>query len=74
MAFTSSIQISKGSVLEPGGDFRPYLHRRHPHEWAHVIFIFVGLITLLICIHGLCALRLPSSYHQCRDMKNHTSA
>lgn len=70
MAFTSSIQISKDLFWNLVATSGLTFIGGHPHEWAHVIF--VGLITLLICIHGLCALRrFPSSYHQCRDMKNH---
>ena len=42
----------------------------HEQAWAH--FLFVGVITLCVIIHALCALRrFPTSYRQFRDIRAH---
>ncbi len=70
MAFTSSIQVSEDLFWNLVATSGLTFIGGTPHEWAHVVFI--GAIGLLVCIHGLCALRrFPSSYHQCRDMAKH---
>ncbi len=70
MAFTSSIQISQDLFANLVATSGLKFLTGNEQAWAHVLLI--GFITLLVCIHGLCALRrFPSSYRQCRDMKGH---
>lgn len=72
MAFTSSIQISNDLFWNLVATSGLTFIGGEEHPWAHVIFI--GFITLLVCLHGLAALRrFPSSYRQCRDMKGHVA-
>ena len=70
MAFTSSIQFGKDlfwNLIQCSG-LTPIFG--HEQVWAH--FIFVGVITLCVIIHALCALRrFPTSYRQFRDIRAH---
>ena len=63
MAFTSSIQFGKDlfwNLIQCSG-LTPIFG--HEQVWAH--FIFVAVITVLVIIHALCALRrFPTSYKQ----------
>ena len=70
MAFTSSIQFGKDlfwNLIQCSG-LTPIFG--HEQVWAH--FIFVAVITVLVIIHALCALRrFPTSYKQLRDIFAH---
>lgn len=70
MAFTSSVNFGKdvfaNLIATSGGAFLD----GEEHLWMHVVF--VGFITLTVCVHAFCALRrFPTSYHQFRDIKAH---
>lgn len=70
MCFTSSIQLGKDvfwNLCQISG-LAPIFG--HEQAWAH--FLFVGVITLCVIIHALCALRrFPTSYRQFRDIRAH---
>lgn len=70
MAFTSSIQVGKDlfwNLIQVSGGTPIFGHEQ---IWLH--FLFVGVITLCVIIHALCALRrFPTSYKQYRDMRAH---
>ena len=70
MAFTSSIQVGKDlfwNLIQVSGGTPIFGHEQ---IWLH--FLFVGIITLCVIIHALCALRrFPTSYKQFRDIRAH---
>ena len=70
MAFTSSIQLGKDvfwNLCQISG-LTPLFGSEQ--AWFH--FVFVGVITLCVIIHALCALRrFPTSYRQFRDIRAH---
>ena len=72
MAFTSSIQLGKDvfwNLCQISG-LVPLFGSEQ--VWAH--FVFVGVITLCVIIHALCALRrFPTSYRQFRDIRAHVT-
>ena len=72
MAFTSSIQVGKDlfwNLIQVSGGTPIFGHEQ---TWLH--FLFVGVITLLVIIHALCALRrFPTSYKQFRDIRAHVN-
>ena len=72
MAFTSSIQLGKDvfwNLCQISGG-RPIFGAEQ--TWLH--FVFVGVITLCVIIHALCALRrFPTSYKQYRDIRGHVA-
>lgn len=72
MAFTSSIQVGKDlfwNLIQVSGGTPIFGHEQ---IWLH--FLFVGIITLCVIIHALCALRrFPTSYKQYRDIRAHVT-